>query len=118
MSVYDRLVSWSSWWWPWFGNHLWQSTLAALLLLGVTCLLRRAPARFRYALLWLAAAKFLLPSSLFVYLAHKAGAHWEALFADPTTPSGSVSILYHISAPSTAHSADPDPPPPTPLRAT
>src|SRR4051812_17907205 len=51
--------------WPSFANHLWQATLFAALVLGVTLLLRRAPARVRFALWLVAAAKFAVPSALF-----------------------------------------------------
>lgn len=56
---------------PAMGNHLWQSTLFALVAGLVTLLLRKNRARARYAL-WLAASvKFLIPFSLLVSL----GAH-------------------------------------------
>jgi len=53
---------------PAIGNHLWQSTLLALVAGALVLALRRHNARIRY-FLWLAAsAKFLLPFSVFVGL--------------------------------------------------
>lgn len=64
VDVYDALVSWAARGWPLLLNHLWQSTLFAVALLPAILLLRRAPARVRYALSLLAVMKFLLPSAL------------------------------------------------------
>jgi len=53
---------------PAIGNHLWQSTLVALVAGALTLLLRKHHARTRYWL-WLAASvKFLVPFSLFTTL--------------------------------------------------
>ena len=52
-------------------NHLWQSTIVALIAGGLALILRRAPARDRYWL-WLAAsAKFLIPFSLLVSVGNR-----------------------------------------------
>ena len=58
------------------GNHLWQSTLFAIVAGLLTLTLRNNPARFRYWL-WLAAsAKFLIPFSLLVGVgSHLAWSH-------------------------------------------
>lgn len=53
---------------PAVGNHLWQSTLVAMIAAALTLALRRHNARIRY-FLWLAAsAKFLLPFSFLIGL--------------------------------------------------
>ena len=53
---------------PAIGNHLWQSTLVAVIATALTLALRRHNARIRY-FLWLAAsAKFLVPFSLLIGL--------------------------------------------------
>jgi len=61
---------------PALGNHLWQSTLFALVAGFLTLLLRNNSARVRYGL-WLAASlKFLIPFSLLVgFGGHLAGIH-------------------------------------------
>lgn len=59
--------------WPALANHLWQATLFAALVLCVTLLLRGGPARLRYTLWLLAAAKFAVPSALFAFLAARLG---------------------------------------------
>src|SRR5580698_2479649 len=58
------------------GNHLWQSTLFAIVAGLLTLALRNNPARFRYWL-WLAAsAKFLIPFSLLIGVgSHLAWSH-------------------------------------------
>ncbi len=58
---------------PAMGNHLWQSTLFALVAGLLTLMLRKNQARARYAL-WLAASlKFLIPFSLLVGIGGKLG---------------------------------------------
>lgn len=53
---------------PAIANHLWQSTIFAVVVWAITLLLRRNPAHIRYSL-WLAASlKFLLPFSLLIGL--------------------------------------------------
>lgn len=59
---------------------MWQATLFAALVLCVTLLLRRGPARLRYALWLVAAAKFAVPSALFAPAAGwlDVGSPWRA----------------------------------------
>ena len=63
--MHELLARASAWLWPALANHLWQATLFAALVFGVTLLLRGGPARLRYALWLVAAAKFAVPSALF-----------------------------------------------------
>ena len=99
MNLYERAAAWSSWWWPLFANHIWQSTVVALLLLALSMVLRRGPAWTRYAILSLAAAKFLLPSSFLAYLAHQAGADWASLFSSPGDPPAGAAVFFDFASP-------------------
>ena len=49
-------------------NHLWQSTVFAAVVWGVTLLLRKNAARVRYGLWVAASVKFLVPFSLLIGL--------------------------------------------------
>jgi TonB family protein len=72
-AVYQWLAAASSWWWPRFADHLWQTTLFALAILTASFVLRRGPAWWRHTFCLLASAKFLVPAALFVFLAQQAG---------------------------------------------
>ncbi|MDQ2974096.1 MAG: M56 family metallopeptidase [Acidobacteriota bacterium] len=63
----------SLWFWPRLTDHLWQTTLFAIFVLAATLSLRRGPARMRHTLWLLAAAKFIVPAALVVFLAQQAG---------------------------------------------
>jgi beta-lactamase regulating signal transducer with metallopeptidase domain len=69
--VYQSLAEASAWWWPRFADHLWQTTLFALVILAAVFILRRGPARWRHAFCLIAAAKFIVPAALFVLLAQQ-----------------------------------------------
>jgi uncharacterized protein (TIGR03435 family) len=76
------------------GNHLWQSTLFAVLAGGLTLLMRRNSARVRYGL-WLAASvKFLVPFAVLTVI----GAAW---FTGPShaEPPALALIASRITAP-------------------
>ena len=69
---------------PALGNHLWQSTIFAVIAGLLTLLLRKNQARTRYWL-WLAASgKFLIPFSLLVSL----GSHLSWLRTSPASTAG------------------------------
>src|ERR1700730_8341445 len=71
---------------PALGNHLWQSTLCAVIAGSLTLILRRNQARCRYWL-WLAASmKFLIPFSLLIDI----GSH----LAPSRRPAGMQTRLY------------------------
>ena len=72
-AAYEWLGAASSWWWPRFADHLWQTTLVALVILGALLVLRRGPAQWRHTFCLLASAKFLIPAAFFVLLAQQAG---------------------------------------------
>lgn len=70
-AIYYWLASASAWWWPRFADHLWQTTVFALVILVASFVLRRGPAQWRHTLCLLASAKFLIPAALFVFLAQQ-----------------------------------------------
>ena len=55
-------------------DHLWQSTVFALLAACLTLLLKRNPARLRFNVWFMASLKFLLPFAVLVRLGHVFGA--------------------------------------------
>ena len=76
-------------------NHLWQSTLFAMLVAVASLALRRKQAKTRYGL-WLAAsAKFLIPFSLLVSL----GAHIDAPISAPAMTALAVEQITTSFAP-------------------
>src|ERR1700759_2899013 len=81
-------------------NHLWQSTLFAVVATVLSLALRRNHARVRYRL-WLAASvKFLIPFSLLVGL----GGHLAGPGHSECVQSGLYSVVEELSQPFT-HSA-------------
>jgi len=82
---------------PALGNHLWQSTLCAVLTGLLTLLLRKNHARTRYWL-WLAAsAKFLIPFSLLVSV----GSHLAWSRGSAGTKAGLYFAIEEVSQPFT-----------------
>jgi uncharacterized protein (TIGR03435 family) len=82
---------------PALGNHLWQSTLCAVLTGLLTLLLRKNHARTRYWL-WLAAsAKFLIPFSLLVSV----GGHLAWSRGSAGTKAGLYFAIEEVSQPFT-----------------
>ncbi|MDQ2937470.1 MAG: M56 family metallopeptidase, partial [Acidobacteriota bacterium] len=84
----------SQWWWPRLADHLWQTTVFALVVFGACFLLRRGPARLRHTFWLLASAKFLIPVGLFVFFAQQAGIN-SSLFSHATqqTEQNAVVVL-------------------------
>ena len=84
---------------PGLGNHLWQSTLFALIAGSLTLLVRRQQARIRYGL-WLAASlKFLAPFSLLVSLGNYMA--WSR--TSHAAESGAYVVVEQISRPFQPH---------------
>ncbi|PYV84242.1 MAG: hypothetical protein DMG05_24880 [Acidobacteria bacterium] len=75
MTVYEGLAKLSAWFCPLLADHLCQTTLFFLVVLLLTVLLRRGPARIRYALWVIAGAKAGVPSASLAYLAERGGLH-------------------------------------------
>lgn len=71
--LYQWIAEASGWWWPRFADHLWQTTLFALIILAATFVLRRGPAHWRHTFCLLASVKFLAPAALLVLLAEQTG---------------------------------------------
>ncbi len=81
MAFHDWLAHWSAWFWHLIANHLWQSTLFALLIFLALALLKHSPARARYAIWLIALAKFALPAALFIILFYKIGFDFSGLLS-------------------------------------
>jgi beta-lactamase regulating signal transducer with metallopeptidase domain len=99
MSFHQWLNDWSAWGWPVVAGHLWQATLFCGAIFCWTALLRRAPARVRHGLWLIAAAKFVVPSALFVYLVRWTGIDLSTLniFSHARTPV--APIIYRVAEP-------------------
>lgn len=97
MSFHQWLNEWSAWGWPLLARHLWQATLFGGAICCLTALLKRAPARVRYSLWLIAAAKFVVPSALFVYLVKWSGLDLSSLFSHVQTPVAPV--IYRVAEP-------------------
>ena len=60
----NAAAGWLEGFWVAIALHLWQSTVVLLALATLALGLRRAPARYPQALLWLALVKFAVPLAL------------------------------------------------------
>src|SRR6516162_1542147 len=89
----------STWWnaaAPAIGNHLWQSTLVALVAAALTIAVRKHNARIRY-FLWLAAsAKFLIPFSFLISLGQSLS--WRSFGSAPQKPDA-FDVIEQIGQP-------------------
>jgi bla regulator protein blaR1 len=86
---------------PAMANHLWQSTLFAVVAAFLTLVLRKNRARVRYRL-WLAASvKFLIPFSVLISL----GGHLGKPRVSESTQSGLYSVVEELSQPFTQTAA-------------
>src|SRR5215467_8823115 len=82
---------------PALGNHLWQSTLFAVIAGLLALLLRKNHARVRYSL-WLAASlKFMVPFSLIVAM----GSYWASPRKPAATNAGFYRAMEQVSQPFT-----------------
>ncbi len=79
MSIHEGLAEWSSWGWSLAVNHLWQATLACGVALAAVALMRRGPARARYAVWLIALLKFAVPSFVIIILANLLGMDFSTL---------------------------------------
>lgn len=89
---HELLARAAAWLWPGLANHLWQATLFAALVFVAATLLRRAPARVRFALWLVAAAKFAAPSALVALFAAGLGLDFT-LFAGARGEAGAGAPL-------------------------
>src|SRR5437773_9431774 len=82
---------------PAVGNHLWQSTLFAIVAWLLTVILQRNHARARYGI-WLAASlKFLIPFSMLVGM----GSHLPWSYASARAQAGVYAAIDEVSRPFT-----------------
>ena len=105
-AAYKWLAEVSAWWWPRFADHLWQTTLFALVLLAAAFVLKRGPARRRHALCLVAAAKFLVPAALFVLLPQQFGLDARSVFRAPQPAEQHALLLQGIAEPTAAFAAN------------
>jgi bla regulator protein BlaR1 len=89
------IATFSSGLWAAIGNHLWQCTLFAGVVLLLTILLRNNHARARHWLWIVASTKFLIPFSLLV----SAGSYLGRSKPGATTPSGFPLMVQQIGRP-------------------
>lgn len=114
IAIYEWLAKASAWWWPRFADHLWQTTLFALILLAAVFVLRRGPARWRHTFCLLASAKFIIPAALFVFLAQQTGidsSSFSSFFGGRdsvfgiTEPVAALTSVYEVTVVAAAASA-------------
>jgi TonB family protein len=98
-AAYEWLAQASVWWWPRFADHLWQTTLFALVILGAAFVLRRGPAHLRHTCCLLASAKFLIPAAAFVFLAQQTGIDSPSFLRAAQQAEQKATILYGITEP-------------------
>ena len=97
MNFHNSLAAWSQWGWPLLVNHLWQATLFAALVWVAVMLLKRGPARARHVLWLIAATKFLLPSSLLLFLAERCGLHFSSLVSAVAPAPRSAEAIFQVA---------------------
>src|SRR5918999_438305 len=97
--MHEWLASQSAWWWPRIADHLWQTTLFALLVFAATLTLRRGPARVRHVLWMLASLKLLVPAALLVFLAEEAGINFLWMISSASQIGSDASLVQGISEP-------------------
>ncbi len=94
MTLHQTFFDWSQWFWPLLANHLWQTTLIALVAWVAVLLLRRATSRARYLIWMIAFVKFLVPSALLIVAIESCGFD----ISKPSTYTG-VEIFSRIAQP-------------------
>jgi beta-lactamase regulating signal transducer with metallopeptidase domain len=96
MTFHQTLAEWSQWVWPLVANHLWQTTVFALMVWGIVRLLKRSTARVRYFIWSIALMKFLLPSALLILALERIGV--DFVLTAPATRA-SAEIVSRIAQP-------------------
>jgi TonB family protein len=81
ITILEMVSNWSSRFWPFMVNHLWQATLFALLVLVASHLVKRLPAKARHAVWLLALVKFGLPSAIILLVAKFAGIDFHSILS-------------------------------------
>ena len=101
-ALYEWLAAASLWWWPRFADHLWQTTLFALVVSVAAFTLRGGPARVRHNFWLLASAKFIVPAVLFVFVAQWAGIDSLPIFRSAPAAEQGALLVTGITKPSAA----------------
>jgi TonB family protein len=94
MTLHQIFFAWSQWLWLLLANHLWQTTLIALVAWAVIMSLKRATARARYLIWMIAFLKFLAPSALLIVALESSG--FDLMERSTYT---SVEIFFQIAQP-------------------
>lgn len=103
MTLHQIFFEWSQWFWPLLANHLWQTTLLALIAWVVVSSLRRATARARYVIWMIAFLKILAPSALLIVALESSG--FDLVERSTYT---SVEIFFQIAQPISLAGSDPE----------
>jgi TonB family protein len=103
MTLHQTFFEWSQWFWPLLANHLWQTTLLALIAWAIVISLRRATARARYVIWMIAFLKCLAPSALLIVALESSGFD---LVERPAYTS--VEIFFQIAQPISLAGSDSD----------
>ena len=98
-AAYEWFAEVSSWWWPRFADHLWQTTLFALVILAAVFVLRRSPARLRHTFCLLASAKFIIPAAVLVFLTQQTGIDSLSFLRGSQNAELKATILYGFTEP-------------------
>src|SRR5262245_11015284 len=100
MSLYQEFALWSQWFWPLFANHLWHTTLFALIAWAAVMILKSSPARARYFIWLLAFSKFILPSVFLIYCLEWGGIDLLQVFTGGEQSGfGNVEMIFQIAQP-------------------
>jgi len=94
MTVHQTFFEWSQWFWPLLANHLWQTTLIALIAWVAVFPLRRATSRARYLIWMIAFVKCLVPSALLIIAIESCGFD----ISKPSTYTG-AEMFFQIAQP-------------------
>lgn len=100
MNLHDWLAAELAKWGPAVVDHLWQSTLFALLIFGASLIVRRGSANVRHSLWLLALVKFAVPTGLTVFLIQQAGLDPSRVFGADT--GSRLSLLHGLTEPVTS----------------
>jgi TonB family protein len=99
VTLYRGLSEWSEWFWPLFADHLWQTTLFALIAWVAVLLLHRATARSRHLIWMIAFAKFLLPSACLIFAMESIGLDLSQVLPQGASIDGSgFEVLLHAES--------------------
>src|SRR5262245_25409356 len=109
MMIHQTLAEWSRWFWPFFGNHLWQATIFTIVVWIAAVWLSQARTRHvvRHAVWLMALAKFLLPSVSLILLARETGLNLSWPARTEMIAAADAEVLIQFAEPVT-HSAQPD----------